>query len=177
MSTMQSPIRPPRKTAARSYADKRSEAFDIHLVPGHLIRRTQQIAVAIFMEEMAALDLTPIQFALLAELARSSEIDQVTLAAQIAVDVATLGQVVLRLEERGLLARKSDAADRRRKRLAVTTQGRAMLAKAVPAVKAAQQRILAPLTKSEQKEFQRLLAKLAENNNEASRAPMRRERA
>ena len=38
---------------------------DLHAMPGHLIRRAQQIAVAIFMEECAEFDLTPVQYAAL----------------------------------------------------------------------------------------------------------------
>ncbi|TAG79002.1 MAG: MarR family transcriptional regulator [Burkholderiales bacterium] len=150
------------------------QVFDIHSVPGHLIRRAQQIAVAIFVEETAETDLTPIQFALLAELERASGVDQVTLAALIAVDVATFGQVVTRLEERGLVVRESDPVDRRRKRLALTSAGRSCLKRAIPAVRSAQARILAPLDAIEQAELCRLLAKLVEQNNDASRAPMRR---
>ncbi|MGL4231968.1 MAG: MarR family winged helix-turn-helix transcriptional regulator [Casimicrobium sp.] len=163
---MQSPT---RKTLG---SDKTE--FDFHVAPGHLIRRAQQIAVAIFMEETSGLDLTPVQFALLSELAQSPDIDQVSLAAQIAVDVATLGQVALRLEARGLLVREENVSDRRRKRLAITASGRALIKKALPAIDDAQARILAPLSRREQLQFQTLLAKLVLNNNEASRAPMKR---
>lgn len=162
------------KVSASSRPSQQRRAFDIHSVPGHLIRRAQQIAVAIFVEETAETELTPIQFALLAELARASGVDQVTLAALIAVDVATFGQVVARLEERGLVMRESDPADRRRKRLALTAEGRSCLKRAIPAVQTAQARILKPLDSAEQAELCRLLAKLVEENNESSRAPMRR---
>ena len=162
------------KAPGSSRSSAKRSTFDIHSVPGHLIRRAQQIAVAIFVEETAETDLTPIQFALLAELERTSGVDQVTLAALIAVDVATFGQVVTRLEERGLVARESDPEDRRRKRLALTSEGRACLKRSIPAVEAAQTRILAPLEPVEKAELCRLLAKLVEQNNEASRAPMRR---
>ena len=36
--------------------------------PGHLIRRAQQLAVAIFMEETAGCDVTPVQYAILSAL-------------------------------------------------------------------------------------------------------------
>lgn len=150
------------------------EPFDFHAAPGHLIRRAQQIAVALFAEETAQFDVTPIQYALLAELGQYPSLDQVTLAAHIAVDVATLGQVALRLEERGLLVREADAEDRRRKRIVATAKGRALLAKINPQVVLAQERILSPLSKKEQSDFCRLLKKLVHSNNEQSRAPMRR---
>ncbi len=162
------------KALAESRTHIKQNAFDIHSVPGHLIRRAQQIAVAIFAEETTESGLTPIQFALLAELERTSGADQVTLAALIAVDVATFGQVATRLEERGLVARESDPEDRRRKRLTLTTAGRACLKRSIPAVLSTQERILAPLDTSERRELCRLLSKLVEQNNESSRAPMRR---
>ena len=39
--------------------------FDFAQAPGHLIRRAQQIAVAEFVREAAAHDVTPVQFALM----------------------------------------------------------------------------------------------------------------
>lgn len=149
--------------------------FDFHKAPGHMIRRAQQIAVALFSEQTAGFEVTPIQYALLAELAMSGSMDQVTLAAHIAVDVATLGQVAQRLEERGLVAREADEDDRRRKRIALTAEGLNLLRKVTPHVALTQEKILAPLSPAEQTEFCRLLAVLVLQNNEQSRAPMRRE--
>ena len=149
-------------------------SFDYQSAPGHLIRRAQQIAVALFAEATQQFDITPIQFAMLSELAQGDSIDQVTLAARIAIDVATLGQVARRLEERALIERQNDARDQRRRLLAVTTRGRVTLGQLNAAVASAQVRILAPLSKREQATFSRLLQKLVQHNNEQSRAPMRR---
>jgi MarR family transcriptional regulator, temperature-dependent positive regulator of motility len=146
--------------------------FDFHRAPGHLIRRAQQIAVALFVEETSGADITPIQFALMSELARHPEIDQATLASQIAVDVATFGQVAIRLEERGLIERATDPIDRRRKRLVLTTHGKKTLAAIVEKVESAQTRIMAPLTQTEAAKFIALLTKLVGGNNDASRAPL-----
>ena len=38
---------------------------DVYVAPGHLIRRSQQIAVAIFFEEFEGYDVTPVQYAAL----------------------------------------------------------------------------------------------------------------
>lgn len=148
-------------------------SFDYQSAPGHLIRRAQQIAVALFVEETQAFEITPIQFALLSELSRSvCPIDQVTLASRIAVDVATLGQVARRLEERALIERQHDDQDQRRKLLALTSGGQNLLTRLNASVAIAQQRILAPLTAREQVAFSRLLKKLVHQNNDKSRAPM-----
>src|SRR5262249_51925572 len=51
-------------------------------MPGHLARRFQQIAVAIFLAEVgeAGFDLTPVQYAALATIKANPGLDQVTLA-------------------------------------------------------------------------------------------------
>lgn len=170
--------------ASRNVANKKETsrrpthaAFDFHVAPGHLIRRAQQIAVALFVHELREYDITPIQFAFLSELSQHDEIDQVTLATRIAVDVATLGQVARRLEERKLIRRADDVTDRRKKRLVVSGDGEKLLNAVIPKVHAAQKRILAPLQGAERTEFLRLLEKLVGGNNELSRVPMLQKQA
>jgi len=164
----------PKQTPSTADPDAAGDHF--YRMPGHLIRRAQQIAVALFAEETSGFDITPIQFALLSELSQSKALDQVTLASHIAVDVATLGQVAARLEERELVAREADPADARRKRIVITRKGRAVLRQIAPAVGNAQTRILAPLNARDQATFARLLEKLVRSNNDSSRAPLRRTR-
>src|SRR5262245_22483790 len=68
-------------------------------MPGHLVRRFQQIAVAVFLSEVegASFDLTPVQYAALAAISTSPGLDQVTLAGVIAYDRTTITGVVDRL--------------------------------------------------------------------------------
>ena len=42
-----------------------ARSFDFRHAPGHLIRRAHQVSVAIFMEETADFEVTPVQFAIL----------------------------------------------------------------------------------------------------------------
>jgi DNA-binding MarR family transcriptional regulator len=72
---------------------------EIHEMPGHLARRFQQIAVAVFLAEVegAGFDITPVQYAALAAVGANPEIDQVTLAGLIAFDRTTITGVVDRL--------------------------------------------------------------------------------
>lgn len=149
----------------------RPPQIDLDALPGHLIRRLQQIAVGLFMEETAAFDLTPVQFAALATIARQPEMDQRTLARTIGFDTSTIGGVIDRLERRALVQRNPSAEDRRVRRLTVTPDGAALLARALPAMQKAQKRILAPLPASERAEFLRMLTALVTANNAASRAP------
>ena len=76
---------------------------DTHDMPGHLARRFQQIAVAVFLAEVeeAGYDLTPVQYAALAAVSTNPGIDQVTLAGLIAYDRTTITGVVDRLVQKG----------------------------------------------------------------------------
>jgi DNA-binding MarR family transcriptional regulator len=135
---------------------------DLHGKPGHLIRRSQQIAVAIFMEECAAHDITPIQYAVLSVLVVRPGIDQSTLAGLAGLDRATAGDVVARMARRRLLSRVPDARDRRSRVLTLTPRGRRLLAAAEAAVRRAQRRILRPLSAAERRTLLALLAKLVD---------------
>jgi len=147
---------------------------DIYHMPGHLIRRLQQISMSVFAERMKSLsvDLTAPQFAALSVLAGKPGIDQATLAGLIAHDRPTIGGVVERLEAKGLVERRTSATDRRAKSLSLTQKGKTLLARLEPVVEALQADILPGLTKAEQAEFVRLATKAAEAGNVLSRAPL-----
>ena len=147
---------------------------DIYTKPGHLIRRAQQIAVAIFMDACAEFDITPVQYAALAAIGSQPGIDATRISEFIAFDRSTLGSVLDRLVGKGLVARDPSPHDRRVKVLHLTPAGNTLLRAAEPAVRRAQERILAPLTEAEQWQFMRLLEQLVELNNERSRVPLKR---
>lgn len=146
---------------------------DLQTQPGHLIRRAQQIAVAIFIEECAAFDLTPVQYAAMVAIQENEGIDATRLSAQIAFDRSTLGNVLERLEARGLIERFASADDKRIKLLKLTAQGRIVTRRAEAAVRRTQDRILAPLAPKDRRVLLELLAQLVELNNDASRVPQR----
>ncbi len=146
---------------------------DLHSKPGHLIRRAQQIAVAIFMEECAGFDLTPVQYAALVAIRENPGIDATRLSALIAFDRSTLGVVLERLEARKLVKRYSSPDDKRIKLLKVSVAGSALVKRAEAAVVRAQERILAPLRASDRNTLMELLGQLVDLNNEASRVPLR----
>ncbi len=147
---------------------------DLYRLPGHLIRRCHQIAVALFMEETAAYGLTPQQYASLAVLASNDGIDQITLAGLAAFNRTTAGEVIGRLEAAGLVTRSDSATDGRVKTLCITKAGRALLAQVHGAIARVQERLLVPLNAAERRQFVEYLARIASENNELSRAPLRR---
>lgn len=137
-----------------------THSIDLQTTPGHLIRRAQQIAVAIFAEQLASVDITPVQFAIMNALLGSPGIDQVSLAKRVAFDPATSGSVIGRLEAKGWVVREADPADRRRKLLVVTAQGVQALSGIQADVATVQAMILSPLSPQEQGQFVQLLARL-----------------
>jgi len=146
--------------------------------PGHLARRFQQIAVAIFHAEVEAAghDLTPVQYAALTTIQGHPGIDQVTLAGLIAYDRTTITGVVDRLVQKDLLLRQANSRDRRARALQITDQGRRILGEIEPAVEAAQRIMLRGLSAAEADEFKRLLRKAIDAGNDLSRAPQRQAR-
>lgn len=144
-------------------------------MPGHLARRFQQIAVAVFHTEVegAGFDLTPVQYAALAAVSTNPGIDQITLAGLIAYDRTTITGVVDRLAQKGLLERRASSRDRRSRELQITTEGQKTLEAVSPAVETAQELLVRGLTGEEQQELMRLLRKAIAAGNELSRAPLR----
>jgi DNA-binding MarR family transcriptional regulator len=134
--------------------------FDLNNAPGHLIRRAQQWAVLQFGLFCGEFDLTPIQFAALRALADTPAMNQTSLAQRLALDAATVGSVLLRMENKGWIYRQPDHMDKRGKHLTLSAAGQAHLALATPAAIAAQAAIMQGLLPSEQTELLRLMRKL-----------------
>ena len=139
-------------------------------LPGHHIRRLQQIAVGIFMDETADVNVTPVQFALLFAASQETGLDQRTLAGRIGLDTSTIGAVVDRLESRGLIERKVSPDDKRVRLLSVTPAGKKLLQGVMPAMLRAQDRMLAPLPKADRSKFMSMLKRIVEENKVWSRA-------
>ena len=145
--------------------------IELDTLPGHFIRRLQQIAVAVFLEETRELGITPVQYAALQGIANNPGIDQRTLASLIAYDTSTIGGVIDRLDARGLVKRSLSGSDRRVRLLSLTAEGKRLIGLIVPAMLSAQEKMLGPLTEGDKKAFMRIIRKLVSENNAMSRAP------
>ena len=150
---------------------ERWKSLDARTLPGHMMRRVQQLAVALFSEEMAELGLTPVQYSALHAICQQPGIDQKTLARSISYDAATIGGVIERLEARGLVQRDVSPQDRRARVLGPTAEGLQILKAAIPRVLKTQERLLEPLSPAERKQLMHLMGVLIEANDELSRAP------
>lgn len=137
-----------------------SSSPDLHQLPGHQLRRLQQIAVASFLMETQDWGVTPLQFDALTVLARESLLDQRSLSDAIGVDRSTLVGVLDRLADRGLIVRRRHPFDRRVHQLHLTREGHELLHQMGPGVGRAQARILAPLSPGERTQFVQMLRAL-----------------
>jgi MarR family transcriptional regulator, lower aerobic nicotinate degradation pathway regulator len=150
----------------------RSTSFDLNRAPGHLIRRAHQIVVALFLDQTQGL-VTPVQFAVLATLAKAEPLSQATLAERAGLDVSTTGTTLERMQAKGWIERRPDGEDRRRRRIAMTPAARALYREICEDIERVHDQILQPLDKHERAVFMTLLTKLVEFNNENSRVPVR----
>jgi MarR family transcriptional regulator, lower aerobic nicotinate degradation pathway regulator len=126
-------------------------------MPGHHIRRAQQISSAYFTEELADSELTSVQMVALVVVADHSGIDATRLSEIIDFDRATIGGVIDRLERKGLVRRLVNEQDKRSKTIQATPAGNALLKVSLPKVERVQERLLAPLTLAEREIFLRLI--------------------
>jgi DNA-binding MarR family transcriptional regulator len=117
----------------------------VHRVPTPLARRFHQICTSVLVEALAGYDLTPTQFAALRHLADEPDIDQNGLAMRLGIDHVSTGQLVERLEAIKLVERRINGADRRARCLQLTRKGKLLEGRVRPKVRAAHQRMLAPL--------------------------------
>ena len=142
-------------------------------MPGHLLRRCHQIAVAVSLDECQAFDLTPPQYVTLAALATHGALDKATIGGVTALDRTTVAVVIKNLQDRGFVETRASEEDRRAKLNKITPSGLATLGAVQEPAAHAQERMLAPLSQTERRELLRLLGKMAEENNLLSRAPHR----
>jgi DNA-binding MarR family transcriptional regulator len=136
--------------------------------PGHLVRRLQQISVALFMDQAREFGITPVQYAALFAVSNHPGLDQTALCNAIAFDRSTIGDVVGRLEKKKLITRRN-GADRRTKSLYITAAGRKLIHDIEPAVAATQRLILAPLKSSARAVFMHMLERLVPLQQKSTR--------
>ncbi|HEY5431397.1 MAG TPA: MarR family winged helix-turn-helix transcriptional regulator [Solirubrobacteraceae bacterium] len=129
---------------------------------GHLLRRAQQLHVAVWLRDVCA-ETTSVQFAALSVLDQRPRASQRELGRVLDLDRSTIADLVARMVRRGLIGRERDEDDRRRNVLQLTTAGRQELARLRPRVEAIEPTLTAGLSSSERDELRRLLRRLLEN--------------
>ena len=129
---------------------------------GHLLRRAQQLHVAVWLRDVCS-ETTSVQFAALTVLDQQPRASQRELGRVLDLDRSTIADLVARMARRGLIKRERDRRDRRRNVLQLTPAGRDELARLRPRVEAIEPTLTAGLTPKQREELRRLLYRVLEH--------------
>jgi DNA-binding MarR family transcriptional regulator len=169
-----------KRPAARG-PPRDSQSLMVELGPGippvrrvatALARRFNQICVTLSADSVAAADLTPMQFAVLAYLNKRDGqpgIDQNGLAARLGVERSLVSLLVEELGSRGLVERRVNGADRRARILRLTPKGENTFDRLRRNNAAANERVLDPLTAKERELFLDMLIRVIKRNTAYAR--------
>ena len=144
-------------------------------VPGHLVRRCQQRAVELYVQEVGDDGPTPRQFAALVTVWQNPGINQTGLVNITGIDRSTIGELLGRLVRRGWLRRRRTTTDARSNALYVTVAGNKIASQALPKIDAVQERIMAPIPPDRRDEFLsylRLIANLPERDGTGTKTDL-----
>lgn len=141
----------------------------IHRAPLALARRFAQICTAVTAEALADENLTPLQYAMLANLNNDPVVDQIGLAGRLGIDRNSTGILVRQLEQRGLVRRQTNGADRRAQLVRLTPKGSELRERLRPVIGADQRRILSVLGPVERERFLDQLVRIIKANEAYAR--------
>ncbi|NSC20313.1 winged helix-turn-helix transcriptional regulator [Streptomyces albus subsp. chlorinus] len=129
--------------------------------PGYQVRRLYQAYLAAWVRAVDQL-LTGPQYAVLTTVAANPGSDQSSLASAVTLDTSTMADLAQRLERRGLLERRTAAADGRRKLLYLTPEGERTLSEAGSRARELDERLLGHYEPAERARLLRQLTALAD---------------
>jgi DNA-binding MarR family transcriptional regulator len=155
--------------APRTRTIEEATVLPSHRLPAHLARRFNQICLGVTAEILGQCDLTPMLFGVIAAIAEEPGRGQRQLATRMGVDAATFGQMIEFLERKRLIERQIDPDDRRARQLFVTRKGAELRNRLRPSLIAAQERLLAPLSKTERSALMDMLVRVIEANDAYAR--------
>jgi DNA-binding MarR family transcriptional regulator len=120
-------------------------------------------------EALADEDLTPLEYAMLANLNDDPVVDQIGLAGRLGIDRNTTGILVRQLEQRGLVRRQTNGADKRAQMVRLTPKGDELRERVRPLLAAEQRRILSVLGSTEREHFLDQLVRIIKANESYAR--------
>lgn len=135
---------------------------------GYQVRRTQAKIFSEFETTLKDFDFTPGSFGVLTLIRANPGITQVMLAAAFGVDKSTMSPVIFRLEKRGLIRREVLPSDRRCHALFFDDASEPVFLAAREKIRTFEESVATRLSKPEQRELARLLAKLQGNEAAAT---------
>ncbi|MGE0231439.1 MAG: MarR family winged helix-turn-helix transcriptional regulator [Flavobacteriaceae bacterium] len=136
--------------------------FRLQRAPGFLFRQMDARSTALFLASAVDPDITPRQFGLLMTLYQSGPMLQSDLGRAMCIDRSTLGEMLSRMLERGLVERRAWPQDRRVSQIAITDSGKDLFRTHFSAARRSQQELLAPLREDEREFFLNCLVRLTD---------------
>lgn len=127
----------------------------------HLVRRAAQRSNA-FWSTTVTSGLSAVQYAILVVLAEMESCDQQTLGHRAGFDKATGTYLIDRMSKSGLIATETDPANRRRKIVTMTDEGRKVMDGMVAQARETEALMTAHLPAEDIAQLKRLLSKLSE---------------
>jgi MarR family transcriptional regulator, temperature-dependent positive regulator of motility len=140
-----------------------------HRVPGHLARRFHQICLGVTAEILEREGLTPLIYAIMADLQERPGSGQRELASRLGIDPVSVGQMIDSLDAEGLVDKRVHPSDRRARVLRLTRRGAELRRRLRPSLLAAQERLLTPLSLAERKALLSMLARVIAANQSYAR--------
>jgi DNA-binding MarR family transcriptional regulator len=136
-----------------------------HRVPFALARRFQQVCNTVLAETLAGEEITaPLAYHALALIDDFPGIEQRRLAVLMGIDRTNVGQIADELEEKGLVRRTVNGADRRARELRLTKRAANLRRRMRPRVLAAQASVLTSLKSAERVLLIDLLTRVVQAN-------------
>lgn len=135
-------------------------SYDIEKSVGFLLAKAYQRGFGIFREQLLPYNITPPQFSLLAFLWQEDGLSQAELSERSQIDRTTMGGLVDRLEEEGLVRRDPHPDDRRAYRVCLTARGKSIEAELCGLADTATVTMTEKLSGREVETLRGLLAKL-----------------
>jgi DNA-binding MarR family transcriptional regulator len=128
--------------------------------PGFMIRILQIQIFGEFFEYFSSVGITPAEHSSLITIRDNPSVTQSEVANALRIQLPNLVKILLKLETNGLITRKRSNKDKRAVELNLTSTGQKATAQASKMEDAFNQQILSPFSKSEQKQFLRMLSML-----------------
>jgi DNA-binding MarR family transcriptional regulator len=139
---------------------------ELYRRPGFLFRRCRQRLGALYLKRTTDIDLTLQQFTALHAINEYPWIEQTSLCNIIMLDRSTVATQLAKLEEKGLLTRKSARDNPRKNLIKLKAAGRSILARVGPLLDSIEDDLLAILSPAERGTLIELLSRVADVQDE-----------
>lgn len=132
----------------------------VHRIEVYLARRFQEVCLAAVSAIAGPEGLVSFETGALASINDAPGIDQRRLAERLGIDLARARRLVSKLERRGLVERMPVAGSPRSAALRLTPEGQAVIERLIPTIRAALERVMAPLSDAERETLKDLLTRI-----------------